>query len=175
MGTPGIAAAPDVVGALVHEDTLIRKANEVDVPAVLECLQEAFEPYRDRYTLGAFLDTVPSPEDLRKRLASMCVFVATTQSGEIAGTIACNMVSSEEGHIRGMAVRAEWQGTDVAGQLIQSVETELQDQGCSRITLDTTAVLQRARRFYEKHGFRRSGRVADFFGMELIEYVKRLS
>jgi len=27
-------------------------------------------------------------------------------------------------------------------------------------------------RFYEKHGYRRSGKVSDFFGMPLVEYVK---
>jgi hypothetical protein len=27
-------------------------------------------------------------------------------------------------------------------------------------------------RFYEKQGFRRSGRVSDFFGMEVVEFVK---
>jgi len=29
-------------------------------------------------------------------------------------------------------------------------------------------------RFYGKHGFRRPGLVADFFGMSLIQYVKIL-
>jgi hypothetical protein len=29
-------------------------------------------------------------------------------------------------------------------------------------------------RFYERHGYRRSGRISDFFGMPLIEYVKVL-
>jgi len=158
----------------VYETELIRKANAGDVPAILRCLQEAFGPYRESYTPGAFLDTVPSIDDLRKRLDTMCVFVATTQSGEIAGTIACNVVSPEEGHVRGMAVLATWHGTGVATELIITVETELRVRGCSRISLDTTAVLQRAMRFYEKQGFRRSGRITDFFGMELIEYVKAL-
>jgi hypothetical protein len=29
-------------------------------------------------------------------------------------------------------------------------------------------------RFYEKHGYRRSGKVTDFFGMDLYEFVKEL-
>jgi GNAT superfamily N-acetyltransferase len=73
-----------------------------------------------------------------------------------------------------MAVLGTWHGTGVATELILAVETELRVRGCSRISLDTTAVLQRAMRFYEKQGFRRSGRITDFFGMELIEYVKAL-
>ena len=38
----------------------------------------------------------------------------------------------------------------------------------------TTEPLERAMRFYEKHGYRRSGRVTDFFGMTLHEWVKSL-
>ena len=41
-----------------------------------------------------------------------------------------------------------------------------------RVTLDTTEPLQKAMRFYTKHGYAPSGRVADFFGMPLHEYVK---
>ena len=37
-----------------------------------------------------------------------------------------------------------------------------------------SAPLQRAIRFYERNGYRPSGRVADFFGMPLFEYVKPL-
>jgi ribosomal protein S18 acetylase RimI-like enzyme len=104
----------------------------------------------------------------------MCIFVATTSAGVVVGTVACYVVGPEEGHIRGMAVRPAWHGVDVAGKLIRSVETELRDRGCTRISLDATLPLERAMRFYEKHGFRRTGRVTDFFGMEMVEYVKPL-
>ena len=43
-----------------------------------------------------------------------------------------------------------------------------------RQCLDTTEPLQRAVRFYLRHGFRASGRVTDFFGMPLFEYLKIL-
>jgi ribosomal protein S18 acetylase RimI-like enzyme len=152
----------------------IRKADATDSQAILECLQEAFAPYRSMYTPGAYRDTVVGPEDLENRMATMCVFVATSLAGEVVGTVACYVVGPEEGHIRGMAVRPAWHGVDVAGTLIRSVETELRNRGCTRISLDATLPLQRAMRFYEKHGFRRSGRVTDFFGMEMVEFVKSL-
>jgi len=53
-------------------------------------------------------------------------------------------------------------------------EAHLRQQGCARITLDTTEPLRRAMRFYEKHGYRPSGRITDFFGMPLHEYVKAI-
>jgi len=76
--------------------------------------------------------------------------------------------------VSGMAVLHEWQGTGVARALLQAAETELRKDRCECVTLDTTQPLQRAVRFYEKHGFRRSGRVSDFFGMPLYEYGKML-
>jgi GNAT superfamily N-acetyltransferase len=104
----------------------------------------------------------------------MAVFVALTPTGEIVGTIGCSLVSAEEGHIRGMAVHGEWQGGGVAAQLLAAAEFELRSRHCHRVSLDTTAPLERAMRFYEKNGYRRSGKVGDFFGMPLFEYVKNL-
>ena len=152
----------------------IRKASSGDVDAILECLQNSFEAYRDSYTRAAFIDTVLTRETLRQRLSTMCVFVATSHAGEIVGTVACNVINPGEGHVRGMAVRPEWHGAGLASQLLRSVEAELFSRKCSLVSLDTTTPLQRATRFYEKHGYWRSGKVTDFFGMELFEYVKEL-
>jgi ribosomal protein S18 acetylase RimI-like enzyme len=135
----------------------------------------AFEPHRASYTPEAFADTVLTPETVHQRLAAMTVFVAVSESGEVVGTIGCNLVSPEEGHIRGMAVHPNWQGSSVAQQLLEVVESELRQRGCARISLDTTEPLQRAIRFYERNGYRSSGKMADFFGMSLFEYVKLLT
>jgi GNAT superfamily N-acetyltransferase len=67
-----------------------------------------------------------------------------------------------------------WQGRGVAEALLESAEAELIGRKCNRITLDTTEPLERAMRFYERHGYRRSGKVSDFFGMRLHEYAKEL-
>jgi GNAT superfamily N-acetyltransferase len=80
-----------------------------------------------------------------------------------------------EGHLRGMAVLPGWQGTGVADRLLAEIEAHLKRQGCTRITLDTTEPLERAMRFYERHGYSRSGRISDFFGMRLLEYHKYLT
>jgi ribosomal protein S18 acetylase RimI-like enzyme len=153
----------------------VRGASAADIPGILECLSAAFEPYRDSYTPGAFLDTVLTPETLNERLVHMQVFVALSPDGQIAGTIACNLIGPKEGHIRGMAVLPALQGNGLATQLLDHAQWELRRVGCARITLDTTEPLRRAIRFYEEHGFRRSGKITDFFGMPLIEYHKTLN
>jgi GNAT superfamily N-acetyltransferase len=151
---------------------VIRRAASADAAAILECLSSAFAAYRDRYTAAAYADTVLSAETIRERMASMALLVAVSEGEEIVGTIGCQVTSPGEGHLRGMAVLPPWQGRGVAADLLTAAEAELRHQHCARITLDTTEPLDRAMRFYEKYGYRRSGKVTDFFGMPLFEYAK---
>lgn len=151
----------------------IRKATLGDSEGILECLREAFEPYRGSYTPLAFSDTVLSPETLRTRLAEMQILVAIDNSGRVLGTIAYRL-TKDEGHIRGMAVRPELHGSGVGEGLLHQVESELRALHCATITLDTTRPLRRAIRFYERNGFRATGKIAGFFGMDLLVYRKDL-
>ncbi|WP_263366356.1 GNAT family N-acetyltransferase [Edaphobacter bradus] len=152
----------------------LRSAHIEDSDGISRCLGAAFEPYRAQYTVGAFADTVLTPERVRERIATMSVFVAVDESGDVVGTIGCSVVGEGEGHVRGMAVDPRFQGGGIARRLLEAVEAELMDCGCTRVSLDTTAPLKRAVRFYERNGFRASGKVVDFFGMPLFEYVKML-
>ncbi len=151
---------------------LIRPAVPADQAGILHCLAVAFDPYREDYTAQAFADTVLSPVGYAERLRAMQVLVADSESA-IAGTIA-GARNGNEGHLRGMAVLPEWKGTGLAALLLSNMEAWLKEQGCTRITLDTTLPLKAAIRFYEKAGYSHAGKVTDFFGMPLLEYVKLL-
>ena len=150
----------------------IRSADHADAVAILKCLTEAFAPHRAEYTPAAFADTVLSHETVHLRLQQMHVLVATV-AGNVVGTVS-GVCHAEEGHLRGMAVLPEWRGLGVAAKLLAAIEAWLRSRGCKRITLDTTLPLKGAMKFYEKHGYHRSGNISDFFGMPLLEYVKQL-
>jgi ribosomal protein S18 acetylase RimI-like enzyme len=152
----------------------ICKATKREAAGILRCLGAAFEEYRSSYTAAGFLDSVLTPETIDGRLEEMLVLVATDESDQIIGTIACSVVDQNEGHIRGMAVLPAWQGAGVAARLLRCAESQLRKCNCERVSLDTTEPLKRAIHFYEKNGFRLSGRIKDFFGMPLFEYVKIL-
>ena len=152
----------------------VQRATFQHADCILECLRSAFAPYQHHYSAAGYEDTTLTRESLLRRLDDMTVFVALDLSERVLGTIACNVMGQAEGHLRGMAVRPECQAHGIADQLLQRAESELVSQNCSRITLDTTEPLQRAMRFYERHGYVRSGVLRDFFGMPLIEYVKVL-
>ena len=150
----------------------VRAATCEDCEGILECLALAFAPYREAYTAEAFQDTVLTSETILKRMAQMFVFVATVESGDVVGTIACKLMDGRRGHLRGMAVRPEWHGSGVSACLLKKAEEELRNAGCTTITLNTTEPLKRASHFYEKYGFRPTGKVGSFFGMSLFEYSK---
>lgn len=151
----------------------VRQATLQDEPQILQCLAQAFAPYRDSYTPEGFADTVLTPEAFRKRFIEMRVLVATDDSGCVLGTIAYK-AENGEGHIRGMAVNPQWHGSEIARRLLDQVESDLHDLQCSAITLDTTRPLQRATRFYKKCGFRPTGEITSFFGMDLFAYRKEI-
>jgi GNAT superfamily N-acetyltransferase len=151
----------------------IRRAQVEEVESIVECLESAFEPFRSQYMRDAFRDTVLSSEAIRERMVHMTVYVAIATEREVVGTVA-SALEGEDDHLRGMAVRPAWQGRRIADQLLLVAEKDLLAGGCVRITLDTTVPLQRAIRFYQRNGFVPSGRVTDFFGMPLYEYVKPL-
>ena len=154
------------------ESFSLRRATADDSAGILECLSSAFAPFRESYSERGFVDTILTPETINDRLQEMVVFIAVRR-GRIIGTIGCK-VNESEGHLRGMAVRPEWQGSSVSTELLALAEQEIYNAGCSTITLDTTEPLKRAMRFYEKHGFRATGHVDNFFGMPLFQYRKQI-
>src|SRR5207247_9318070 len=90
----------------------VRRATAGDADGILDCLQTAFEPYRQRYTPEGFKDTVLGPDTVHERLHSMSVFVAVTDAGAVVGTIGWQIISPEEGHLGGMAAMPEWTAHD---------------------------------------------------------------
>jgi ribosomal protein S18 acetylase RimI-like enzyme len=156
----------------ITEPVRLRRATEQDLDAVRVCLSLAFAPYEEAYTAAAFRDTVPAVDGLVERLRTMTILVAEAEGGTVVGTIAHEAGPSGEGHLRGMAVLPQVLGSGVAARLLEAAERALAAAGCQRVTLDTTQPLQRAIRFYERHGYAATGRVTDFFGMALHEYAK---
>ncbi len=144
-----------------------------DTPWIVACLEAAFAPYRAHYSPPAYADTVPGTQGILRRIADMHVLVAVAHH-QVVGTVAGSLHEFEVGHLRGMAVLQQWQGSEISSKLLAAMEDYLRAQGCRRVTLDTTLPLHRAIRFYRNHGYGRSGVVGDFYGMPLYEYAKDL-
>src|SRR5215510_9718682 len=95
----------------------IRRADSNDGEAILACLAAAFAPYHNSYSAAGLADTVLDSESVQRRLRQMYVFVAVSE-GNVVGTLA-RAASGKEGHLRGMAVLPDWQGSGVAAALFR--------------------------------------------------------
>jgi len=152
----------------------IRKAKKEDSQGIYNVLKTAFEKYKSYYTAEGYADTILSLKGVIKRLKKMNLYVAVLFDLKIVGTIGWSKISNEEAHIRGMAVHPDFQGTGIAKELLKMAERDIKRTRFSYITLDTTKVLKRAQRFYEKNGYRRTEEKNEFFGMELYQFCKKL-
>ncbi len=151
----------------------VRRAGPSDVDAMVACLQAAFDAFRQDYTPGAWADTVVDANGMRERLKTMTVFVVVDENNKVVGSVAGTLVAPQHGHLRGMSVDPAFHGKGAAELLLEAIEKDLGRQvGRGKITLETTSPLARASNFYRQHGYRASGKVSDYHGMQLFEYVK---
>src|SRR5258708_10298090 len=123
---------PPQAAPAAPDEFAIRLASPEDAAAILQCLRAAFEPYRSQYTPQAHLDVVMTPDTLLLRLTSMTVLVAVDAQGTVVGTIGGAVVSSSEGHLRGMAVLPRWHGLAIAPRLLEAMEKHFIGRGCKR-------------------------------------------
>ncbi|MFW9818377.1 MAG: GNAT family N-acetyltransferase [Candidatus Thorarchaeota archaeon] len=138
-------------------------------------LLAAFEEYRSYYTAEGFNDTILSEKAVLERMKEMKLYVAIDQTHKVIGTIGWQKVGNMEGHIRGMAVIPNRQGNNSpATALLQIVEEDARSDGCTLLTLDTTAILERAQSFYKKCEFKKTRKTGDFFGSTIYEFAKEI-
>ena len=76
------------------------------------------------------------------------------------------------------AVEPGQQGKGIGRQLLAAVERVAQARGFRKLLVETYehADFDKARRFYERSGFRQTGRIADYLpdGSPMVVYAKRL-
>jgi GNAT superfamily N-acetyltransferase len=100
----------------------------------------------------------------REMVRSAAVFVATA-GVEAVGTVAgLYRDSAEDRGLGAMWVAPQWRGRGVAGQLVATVVTWSRSGDAVRVGLWVPDDNARARRFYERQGFRLSGERRPFPG-----------
>lgn len=157
------------------DEVLFRKAQMHEIEDIFGVLVKAFEPYRKRYSSGAFEATVLSVEALRSRMVGRDfeVFVVVFD-GRVVGTVSVSKREEGRLHIRSMAVSPECQGRGFGLLMVEKVEEMAKRVGLKMLSLDTSKPLRKAIGFYQGCGFEFTGVVKDFFGVEIFEMVKRL-
>ena len=151
----------------------IRLASPADTPAMARVLAEAFAAFQPLYTPGGFAATTPSAEEIVQRFGEGPLWVAEQASG-IVGT-ASAVVKGAGLYVRSVAVLPAARGRGVGQALMAAVEAYARAEGCQRMFLSTTPMLNSAIRMYEGLGFQRSDEGPhDLYGTPLFTMVKNL-
>jgi GNAT superfamily N-acetyltransferase len=166
----------------------VRLATLDDAPELGVTVRLGFEGYRAWARPG--WDPPPPQLDLiriRENLAlpdTWCVIAEA--GGATAGHAAFTPARTREEPkepVPGLAylwmlfVREPWWGTGLAADLLGRATAEARARGYTAMRLETPSAHARARRFYEREGWRVSGdpEYASTLGLEVVEYRRSLS
>ncbi len=152
----------------------IIRAVEADAATVANLLYEAFVPFKDAYTPGAFEYTTANASIVRGRFTEGPIWLAMDES-EAIGTVS-GLAEPDRFYIRSMAVKPTAQGRGVGQRLLNELEEYAKKQGFKKLYLYTTFVLPAARPLYEKNGFRviRETEPEEWFDMGGMEMEKEI-
>lgn len=141
------------------EIRLYRADDEPAVRRLSARLSEGFAPWRDPEAVARTIDTWIDDALSEKSQAAddRAVLVAVAPDGAVIGFAGVaaqdHYISGRDGYLGELVVSEDAQGRGVGRALLAAVERWATDHGCERLTLQTGAANDRARRFYERLGF----------------------
>jgi GNAT superfamily N-acetyltransferase len=165
----------------------LRRIGPDDVPSIMEVAESAILTYRE--WAPDWSPIPPSPE-IRERLSGL--WEDETQAwgllafagGEPVGEISLSLRTGVEAEVPDpqtvylwqMFVRRPWQGSGLAGALMDRLLEEARRRGYERILVWTPQGAAQARRFYEREGFELTGEEDpdSSFGLPLVQYGRRI-
>src|SRR4051794_15064754 len=178
---PGRCYVPRVCA----EGFTFRPALQEDATAIARVVADAFDGYREFAPRGWRPPTAEVEAEHLEPLFGDPGFwcVVAERGARVVGQSAflparSSMAPSDEhqlAHLRALFVDREWWGSGVAVRLHAMALEEAGRRGFDAIRLFTPTAQVRARRFYEREGWRPAGEPFDSdLGLELVEYRRQL-
>jgi RimJ/RimL family protein N-acetyltransferase len=162
----------------------LRDATSGDAPRIAAAVREAIARYRDISPPGWRPDEHTDLEERATLVDATYRCVLAEPGGVLAGHVgwwpaaASRAGSDDPGliHLRQLFVHPGWWGTGLADRLMAIAVDASRAGGFTRMRLFTPAAQGRARRFYERAGWRPAGPpiYEPRFGMPIIEYARDL-
>ena len=162
-----------------------RRVRGRDRAVVLEFVMAGIESYRD--WAPDWIPVPPSPE-LRERLDGLyddderAWALMALADGEVVGLVSLAVTTGADTRVPDpgtvylwqMFVRRDWQGSGLAGALMDRVLEEARRRGYRQMVLWTPAGAAQARRFYEREGWELTGEQdpESHFGLPLVQYAR---
>ncbi len=123
---------------------IIRKFKPQDFPWVIEIERKVFDEH-DPYLYMQFYETYPES------------FIVAEINGFVVGYVTGFLAKEGVGRVFSLAVHPSYQNRGVGGNLLKEIIWILQRFGVIEIILEVRSGNVKARRFYERHGFRQIG------------------
>lgn len=164
----------------------LRAATPTDIPELAWTVAEGFASFREFAPRGW---TPPSATGqatgLRERFADPDLFCVVAEAdGEPAGHVAFMAAAGSRAptdeprlaHLYQLFVRRPWWGAGIATRLLAVAVAEASARGFATMRLFTPELQARARRFYEREGWRAAGDPLDDprLGLATVEYRRAL-
>ncbi len=126
--------------------------------------------------MGVDLGDGPWDDDLRNIEGAYRdgEFLVGLIEGRVVAMGGIRRTSETVGEVRRIRIDPQFQGRGLGKSMMRSLEARARRAGFCRLTLDTTAKQEPARRLFEKCGFRESGMTESPDGSEIILYEKDL-
>jgi ribosomal-protein-alanine N-acetyltransferase len=121
-----------------------------DIDEVLEIERASFTtPWSET----SFFNEIKNPRSISK---------VARRGGRIVGYLCASRII-DEGHILTFAVHPDFRMIGIASALIRDILEQLKGEGCRFVFLEVRASNSRARRMYERFGFRELGVRKDYY------------
>ena len=143
-----------------QESFRIRRAESGDESLLLKIRLEALSESPEAFGSTIDRERARTPADWQKWLSPSATFVLETDTGP-QGIVAGVPDADDPAvvHLMAMWIHPALRGSGAASALVQSVLAWAQERGASSVRLDVIEDNERARRLYEKHGFRATGHI----------------
>jgi ribosomal protein S18 acetylase RimI-like enzyme len=157
-----------------NKKLVFRKAKINDKEKIYNILLNSFKPYKKDYTEKGYYSTILSPEKIEERINENIfkIFVVTIDK-KIVGTVSI-LHQDDRYYIRSMAVEPDYQNKGVGLFILENIFDIAKNENIKKISLESFKPLKKAVRFYEKHGFKKTGIIKDLYGNEIFEMIKIL-
>jgi ribosomal protein S18 acetylase RimI-like enzyme len=160
---PAIRSVKDSTYKLCkHPETFwIRRAESGDESLLLEIRLEALSESPEAFGSTLDRERARTPADWKKWLSPSATFILETTIG-LQGIVAAvpDLTEPAVVHLMAMWVHPALRGSGAASALVQSVVAWAEERDASSVRLDVIEDNHRARRLYERHGFRTTGHIS---------------
>lgn len=117
---------------------VVKLSDPILAHALHQILYEAFLPFINLYTPGAFAATVVSAEALSARISSEKYSVyGCYLYDSLAGTVSTKLTDEGELYFMSMAVYPKYSGKGIGTALLKAIEKEAEEKQCKVILLET--------------------------------------